>query len=356
LSDNPAIIYRMKKIYYFIVLLLSINTAAKAQDIHFSQVLETPVFLSPANTGFFNGYFRAIANYRNQWAPMGKPYQTIAVSLDGGLFKSKKRKAFVGLGLTVFNDKAGSAALQKTNALLNVSGVLKVSKRSALSVGLAGGADATNGNYSKLTYANQFDGNTIDASKPTGESVVYRQFTTTDISAGMAYEFSKVTVDQDHDDIMSFRISVAALHLNQPKQEFGAGSSYRLPVRYIGALTSRYDFEDTKFSVTPTFVIQKQSQAWEFITGSYIKYRTGVGTKVTGQKTVNAMGFGVFYRSQDAFISKLIYEMGDYAIGLAYDFNVSGYRTASKYMGGFEISLRYNNLASSLFESRSEFK
>ncbi|MGZ3900764.1 MAG: PorP/SprF family type IX secretion system membrane protein [Bacteroidia bacterium] len=347
----------MKKIYFFFALLfIALSGNIKAQDMHFSQVFETPLFLSPANTGFFNGYFRAIANYRNQWSAMGKPYQTIGLSIDGGLFKSKKRKAFVGLGLTVFNDKAGYASLQKTTALLNVSGILKMSKRSVLSVGLAGGADATNGNYNKLTYANQFDGNTIDPTKPTGESVVFRQFTTTDISAGMAYEYSTVKVDQDHDDVQSFKISIGAFHLNRAVQDYGAGSSYRMPVKLVGAITTRYDFEDTKFSVTPAFVIQKQAQAWQYITGTYIKYRTGVGTKVTGQKTVNAMGFGLFYRSYDALITKLIYEMGDYAIGLAYDFNVSGYRTASKYMGGFEVSLRYNNLASSLFEARSEFR
>jgi type IX secretion system PorP/SprF family membrane protein len=347
----------MKKIYFFFALLFATLTGSlKAQDIHFSQVFETPLFLSPANTGFFNGYFRAIANYRNQWSPMGKPYQTIGLSLDGGLFKSKKRKAFVGLGLTVFNDRAGYAALQKTTALLNVSGILKIDKRGVFSVGLAGGADATNGNYSKLTYGNQFDGNTIDPSKPTGENVVYRQFTTTDIAMGMAYEYTKITVDQDADDIQSFKISAGFFHLNKPTQEYGAGSSYRLPVKLVGALTTRYDFEDTKFSVTPSFIIQKQAKAWQYITGTYIKYRTGVGTKVTGQKTVNAMGLGLFYRSYDAFIAKLVYEMGDYAIGVAYDFNVSGYRTASRYMGGFEVSLRYNNLASSLFDARSEFK
>jgi type IX secretion system PorP/SprF family membrane protein len=346
----------MKKIYFIFFILLVSAAGMRSQDIHFSQIMETPVFINPANTGFFNGYFRASANYRSQWSAMGKPYQTIGVSLDGGLFKSKKRKAFVGLGLTVFNDRAGAAGLSKTNALLNVSGILRTSKRSVLSVGLAGGADATNGNYNKLTFGSQFDGNKIDSDRPTGESVVYRQFTTTDLAAGIAYEYSKVKVDEDHDDVSSFRISASAFHLNRPRQEFSAASNFRLPVRYVGAITSRIDFEDTKFSITPGFLIQKQAEAWQFITGSYIKYRTGVGTKVTGQKTVNSMGLGMYYRSKDSFITKLLYEMGDYAIGLAYDFNVSGYRTASRYMGGFELSLRYNSLASSLFDSRSEFK
>jgi type IX secretion system PorP/SprF family membrane protein len=347
----------MKKInIVFGLLLLGVTSGVKAQDIHFSQVFETPLFLSPANTGFYNGYFRAIANYRSQWSAMGNAFQTVAISVDGGLFRSKKRKAFLGLGLTLFNDRAGVAALQKTNALLNVSGILKLSKRSVLSVGLSGGADASNGNYSKLTYGNQFDGNAIDPNRITGESVVYRQYTTTDIGAGAAYEYSKVISDNDHDDVTSFKVAIGAFHLNRPVQDFGAGSAYKLPIRWAATLTGHIDFEDTKFSVTPAFVFQQQGVAWQYVIGTYVKYRTKVGTKVTGQKTENGFGLGLFYRGKDAFIYKLLYEIGDYAIGLSYDMNVSGYRTVSKYYGGLEVCLRYNNLGGSLFESRREYK
>ncbi|MBA2613478.1 MAG: PorP/SprF family type IX secretion system membrane protein [Bacteroidetes bacterium] len=347
----------MKKIVYIFSLLLVICVAdLKAQDNHFSNINEAPLFNSPANTGFFNGYFRAIVNYRSQWAAMNKAFQTIAVSVDGGLFKSRRRKAFLGMGLTVFNDKAGSANLQKTNALLNVSGIIKTGKRSAFSVGIAGGVSSNNANYSKLTYASQFDGNNIDNTIASGETVVYRQFTTTDIAAGAAWEYSKVKTDQDHDDVSSIKISVGAFHLNKPVQDFGPGSAYRIPVRTTGQIITHFDFEDTKFSVTPTLLYSRQGQAWQFVTGSYIKYRVKVGTKVTGQKTENGIGIGLFYRSKDAIIPTLIYEVGDIAFFTSYDINVSGYRAATRYAGGFEIGFRFNNLASSLFESRSEFK
>ncbi len=336
--------------------MLGITSGVKAQDIHFSQVFETPLFLSPANTGFYNGYFRAIANYRSQWSAMNNAFQTMAISVDGGLFRSKKRKAFLGLGFTLFNDRAGAAAMQKTNALLNVSGIVKLSKKSVMSVGLSGGVDATNANYNKLTYSSQFDGNSIDINRVTGESVVFRQFTTTDIAAGAAYEYSSVKADNDHDDVTAFKIAVGAFHLNKPTQDFGAGSKYKLPVRLAVTATGRVDFEDTKFSLTPAIVYQKQGVAWQYVVGSYIKYRTKVGTKVTGQKTENGIGVGIFYRGKDAFIYKLLYEIGDYAIGLSYDMNVSGYRTVSKYYGGLEVCLRYNSLGGSLFESRREYK
>jgi type IX secretion system PorP/SprF family membrane protein len=347
----------MKKIYYFFALLvLGLAEGVKAQDIHFSQILETPLFLSPANTGFFNGYFRATVNARNQWSSMGNPYNTGAVSLDGGLFKSKRRKAFMGLGFTFFQDVAGAAKISNTNALLHISGVVKLSKRSIFSAAICGGVDATNGNYNKLTFGSQFDGNQIDPGRSTGETAVYRQFTTTDIGAGLAYEWSKVKSDQDHDDVTSFRVTAGAYHLNQPNQEFAVGTDYRLPVRWVGTANARLDLQDTKFSLVPAFVAQKQYQAWEYVAGSYIKYRTKASTKTTGLKAENAMGAGLFYRSNDAFIFALLFEMNDYAIGLSYDMNVSNYRTASKYVGGFEISLRYNRLVSSLFEARNEYK
>lgn len=73
-----------------------------AQDVHFSQIQESPLWLNPANAGFMDGYFRAVANYRNQWASMGKAYQTMAVSVDASVLKSKKSKAYLGLGLFVY--------------------------------------------------------------------------------------------------------------------------------------------------------------------------------------------------------------------------------------------------------------
>ena len=347
----------MKKINYFSALFIFTlsGVVMRAQDIHFSQVHETPLFLSPANTGFYNGYFRAIANYRNQWAAMNNAFQTGALSLDGGLFKSKKRPAFMGIGMTFFYDQAGAARIRNTTALLNVSGLLKMGRNSALSVGLAGGTAATNANYTSLTYASQFNGNFLDPAATAGEPL-YRQYTTVDVAAGIAYEFAKYKRDQDHDDVSSFKIALGAFHLNRPVQEYGPGSNFKMPVRWTAAFTSVFDLEDTKFTLTPTVLYQAQGSAEELFVGSYVKYRMSTGTKVTGEKTQNAIGLGLFYRWKDAIVAKLIFDLGDYSVGMAYDANVSGYRTASNGVGGFEISLRYNRLASSLFESRKEFK
>lgn len=359
----------MKQFKYFVLIsILALSLNLNAQDIHFSQVGETPLLINPANTGFYNGYFRAIANYRSQWASMGKAFQTINFSADAGLFKSKRRKTFLGLGFVLFQDKAGAAKLTKTTAMVNLSGLVKINKKSVLSCGIYGGAIGNNANYNNLTFASQFNGNEINPETANGESVVFRSFTTTDVGAGLAYEFATVKIDQDHDDVTKVRIGFAAYHLNRPKQEFAPGSSYRLPIRWVGSVFSNIDFEDTRFTLTPTFLIQKQGQkdktipnvykmrgAFEYLVGSYLKVRMATGTKVTGEKTQNAIGFGLFYRSKDAIIPKLLLELGDFGIGMAYDVNVSSYRAASRNMGGFEVSLRYNKLANSLFATRREY-
>ena len=354
-----------------IIVLVFVLTGAletKAQDIHFSQVCETPLLLNPANTGFFPGYFRAIVNYRNQWQSMGQAFKTVNLSVDAGLFKSKRRKAFLGIGFVLFQDKAGSAKLTRTHAMVNLSGIVKLSKKSVLSAGLYGGAIGTTANYNNLTYASQFDGNAINRELASGENSVFRNFTTTDLGMGIAYEASSVKIDTDHDDVTKVRFGLAAYHMNRPKQEFSAGATYRIPMRLVATLFSNIDFEDTRFTLTPTFILQKQGKkdksipadykirgAYEFVTGSYLKVRLATGTKTTGEKTQNAIGFGLFYRSKDALIPKLVVELGDYAIGMSYDVNISGYKTASKSNGGFEVTLRYNRLANSLFDTRSEF-
>lgn len=359
----------MKQFKSFVLLSILVSGFnLTAQDIHFSQVAETPLLINPANTGFYNGYVRTIVNYRSQWASMGKAFQTINFSADAGLFKSKRRKAFLGLGFVLFQDKAGSAKLTKTTAMVNISGLVKVSKKSVLSCGIYGGAVGNTANYNNLTFASQFNGNEIDPQAANGESVVFRSFTTTDVGAGLAYEFGTVKLDQDHDDVTKVRVGFAAYHLARPKQEYAPGSTYRLPIRWVGSIMSNIDFEDTRFTLTPTFVMQKQGQrdksipsvypirgAFEYVVGSYLKVRMATGTKVTGEKTQNAIGFGLFYRSKDAIIPKVLLELGDFGIGMSYDVNVSTYRSASRNMGGFEVSLRYNKLANSLFATRREF-
>lgn len=325
------------------------------QDVHFSQFNETPLLINPANTGFFNGYFRASALYRDQWASMGKAFQTMLVSVDGGLFRNVRRSAFMGIGGTIFQDQAGYAKFRKLNALLHLSGIIKLSKKHSLSAGICVGALNTNANYQKLTFASQFDGNKIDAERPTGENVFFRSFTTTDVGAGLAYYFQNLFPDNDQDDVWWIRAGVGAYHLNRPMQDFFADNNSRLPVRWTGNFSASFDIVDTRLNLSPSFLFQSQKPFKEIVGGSYLKFKMKGGTKFTGQYARTYVGIGFFYRDKDALIPKLIYEGGKFSVGLAYDINISSYRMASRYMGGFELSVKFHSLAGSLFETQREY-
>jgi type IX secretion system PorP/SprF family membrane protein len=91
----------------------------KSQDLHFSQYLETPTTLNPALLGL-NYDNRVIANYRTQWGVMGKSYQTMGLSYDGGTGKKLKGKR-IGYGFNIIRDVAGDAKLSSLLPSLGVS-------------------------------------------------------------------------------------------------------------------------------------------------------------------------------------------------------------------------------------------
>lgn len=358
----------MKKISILSFLLISLLASeVKAQDIHLAQIQEAPLVYNPANTGFFPGYYRVIGGYRNQWASMGKAYSTMGLSVDGGVFRNRYKNAFLGVGLNIFKDEAGAAKLSQTLANFNIAAILKASKKVVLSAGVYGGVSINSAQYAKLTYASQFNGTEIDPALPSKESVIYHNFTSSDFGAGLAYEWSTAKIHNDRDDIKSIRVGVAAYHLNKPEQDYGSNTyvdatgktvtidGYRMPVKYVGSIISRFDINNTKLSITPTVIYMMQGPATEITAGTYLKYRLKNGTKITGEKVENSIGIGMFYRVDDAIIPQVLIDMGTYAIGLSYDANVSSYRKASRTVGGFEISLRYNKLADALFNKRSEY-
>ena len=341
----------MKKYLYILLLITSILSA---QDVHFSQIQESPLWLNPANTGFFNGYLRAVANYRNQWASMGNPYQTMSLSVDGSALKTKKNKAYLGLGLFVFNDKAGVANIGTTQVQFHLNAILKTSKKSSMSGGINLGYNQNSANYAALTYGNQFTGKDIDKNIASGENVTYKSFVNMDVGAGINYEYSSANVDMVRDDIFSIKFGAAVHHINQPTQKFSSGSSYQLPMRFVGNVQARIDFKDTKISLLPSLIYLRQGTAQEINIGTHIRYRFKNNTKITGAKTETGINIGLYYRVGDAVIPQVNLDMGQYAIGLSYDFNLSKYTQVSRSQGGFEIYLKFMTLDNALFKRRRE--
>ncbi|HET6992153.1 MAG TPA: type IX secretion system membrane protein PorP/SprF, partial [Bacteroidia bacterium] len=122
--------------------------------------------------------------------------------------------------------------------------------------------------------------------------------------------------------------------------------------RFVVHGTGRIDIPGTKWSVRPSAYYMWQGYQNELLFGSMIRYRIKNGTKITNFFSESGLGFGIHYRWKDAIIPQLYYDLGDIFIGVSYDVNISKYTAASKYQGGFEVTLRYANLNGALYKNK----
>ena len=344
----------MKKIIFFFSLVLT-TFFGIAQDIHFSQFSETPLLINPANVGFFDGYQRAILNYRSQWTSAGSPFKTMAASVDGEIGLKRNRTTYIGIGGTIYQDVAGAANWKQFEGTLYSSAVVKVAKKSHVSLGLGAGYAQNSANFSSLTFGNQYNGQEFSTELPSFENFQFRKYSYLDLSTGMVFEYKNTTVNFDRNDLFDLRVGLAAYHLNQPKLQFATSSDQKLDRRLTAFVEGRYDLKGTNISFLPSLIFMQQGKFSQINTGLLTRLRFLNQTKITGVRHETALLIGAYTRIGDAIIPQVFLEMFGFNIGLSYDYNISSYKTATNGTGGFEISLKWTNLRDGLFKQGREF-
>ncbi len=341
----------MKRFCFSLGILVFASRALSAQDIHFSQITETPMHINPANTGLFDGLFRVTMNYRSQWASMGNPYTTAAAAFDMPLMYAKNR-AYIGVGAFIYRDQAGDSKFGTFQASLSATGIVPLNDFNKLSVGLQAGFAQRSATVADLQWENQYINGSYDPTAGSNEGNMLTSFPYADFSGGVVYQFRSVAGNLMGKDVAEFSVGVAAFHLNKPEQKFHQGGGIRQDMRFVFHSNGRFDFAGTRWSLRPSGYFMKQSSASEFLIGSLVRYRIKNGTKVTNFFSESGIGAGVHYRWKDAIIPQLYYDLGDIFIGVSYDVNISKYTAASKYNGGFEVTLRYANLNGALYKNK----
>lgn len=100
--------------------LLCFAWSLQAQDIHFTMFNMSPLTVNPAHTGAFLGTIRIGGIYRSQWNSSlgGDGYSTPSVYADSPfLAVGKKKRDWLGIGVAIVQDNAGTNGL-KTNSFL----------------------------------------------------------------------------------------------------------------------------------------------------------------------------------------------------------------------------------------------
>ncbi len=324
-------------------------TSVIAQDIHFSQFWMTPLLLNPAQAGAQED-LRAVINYKNQWNSVAQPYTTGNVSFDMKL--GKKKHSFPGIGINVAQDKSGDPYIKTLQAGLALAGHVSLNDKSRIGAGLYAGMIQRTAGYSGIQWMNQYNGSSYDASLPSGEPTISNSIMNFDVGGGLNYEYRKNEKYMTGNDNRRFTAGVSVFHINKPANSF-YNTVEKLNMKVTGYANAEIGLANSNISIVPGVIYSQQGSSAEFLAGTMFQYQLKADSKYTGYVKASSLSLGAYYRGKDAVIATALFKISQYAIGLSYDINVSGLKTASNGRGGFEISLRFVNPSPFLYKNSS---
>jgi type IX secretion system PorP/SprF family membrane protein len=311
-----------------------------AQDVHFSQLTETPLLLNPATAGLSHN-LEAIINFKDQWKSVSStPYRTFNVSGDMAFLK-KQNGTHMGVGLDVFSDKAGDGQMGTTTGQLHLSGILAANDRNLISVGLYSGFGQRSLTYGNLYWDRQYDGMTFDATRPTGELETFGNHTYLDFGAGVAWFYGKGHGTISSNDGMNFTAGFSLQHINKPVYSFYGAGDQKLPMKIVAHGNAEIGLKNRNVVLEPSYIVAIQGGHHEINLGMMFKYLMQDASHYTARKKPAAFMLGGYYRVADAAVLAAGYEFSGLRLCMSYDLNLSDLKVASKARGGFEVALRY---------------
>ena len=305
---------------------LSFSKGAFAQDLHFSQFMNSPLVTNPANTGFMtDGDYRLGVNYRNQWSSiMAVPYKTMSAFGDVQAMQNQDNTGWLGIGGLILRDVAGSGNLTSTKIYGSVAYHQMINAGSLLSLGFNAGWANKQINVSDLKFPDQFDGKFFDNHLPTGVVLAKNNISYVDMQAGMNYAYFPT-------GNMYLNVGVSAMHVNRPRESFFEGGENRIPVRYTAFINGSFKPNDMLI-INPNVYASYQARSYEVVGGLNAHYNlSGDGEKIL-------IG-GLYYRYKDAIIPMLGIGLKDYTFTFTYDATMSTLRDYNNTRGAFEFSL-----------------
>jgi len=313
----------------------------RAQDFHLTHYDAAKIYLNPAMTGMFDGFYRLHANYRTQWkAVASKPFTTGALAFDMPL------KRF-GIGVQVMNNRAGIGNFNVLSAMLSAAYDLRMDKDNNhhLAFGISGGAIQKSVDVSRLTWDAQYtqsNGGSFDNTLPSNEFFGSESTWIPDAHAGMMYYFAK-----EKARVNPF-IGVSAFHVNQPTESF-FGSNNKLPIRYVTHIGGRINLSET-WQLQPRLLRMWQTNDRETVFGILASYYLqesdaflifGPTMRLSGPMFDKAKQSALGPLEDDAYAVELGLKMGRFTYRVSYDFNMSTLQPVSDGRGGVEFSLIY---------------
>ena len=309
---------QMKKLLLFVLIIGFQCPFSQGQDIHFSQFPATPLLLNPANTGFTGHFkekhyadYRVGLNYRNQWSSFINPFVTFSGFFDKMFGKEIIEGGYLGGGLVLFSDQAGTAEFTTQTVMGSVAFHmhLGMEKEHLLSLGLQGGITQKGINYDNLRFGNQYESVVYSPDASHGEQFAENSLTQPVINSGLKWQYSL-------SDELQLNAGVSLFNINQPKESFLESPDNALNNRMMVSAGATYQYND-KIAIIPAVLFAGQSKTSEIVFGSHVGYNI----KDIPLMKINGL-FGVFYRTSDAIIITPGIEYNNYRLSTPYQTDI----------------------------------
>ena len=304
--------------HLWIVFLFCLANQAFAQDIHWTQFNNNPIFQNPAGAGNFKEDLRLTANYRTQWRSVSIPFQTTAIAGD-----TKWKN--LGIGLNYFHDQVGDGKFQTNELQLSVCKPFALNTKQSLRPAFQIGFNQRQLNSNAFYFDSQYNGYIFDPTAPTNETFQTASMTKPMLGLGLIHQ---VTLKNS----IQMQSGLGIFNLTRPNQSFFSDNTQRdIRVNIFSQL--RYQYSDL-LTLEPSLQMNFQGPYREFTIGGTALYLFSKKDKIT----LNA---GLWWRAKDAFCLQFGMARGPLATALSYDFNYSSLVPASRGRGAFEISVSY---------------
>jgi type IX secretion system PorP/SprF family membrane protein len=322
----------MKKRYKLtgVVLACALYLVPCAQDLHFSQFMNSPLLTNPANTGFIpDGDYRLGVNYRNQWSSiMSIPYKTMSAFGDIQKMTNQDNTGWLGIGGVILRDVAGSGNLTSTKVYGSIAYHQMIDAGSLVSLGFNVGWVNKRIDVSNLKFPDQFDGHFFDNKLPTSVFLARNNINYVDLQVGANYAYFP-------DDRTYFNAGFSTMHVNKPRESFFDSQAdsidNRISMRHNAFINGSYKLND-QWIVNPNVYFSYQAKSWELVAGLNAHYNlSGDGEKIL-------IG-GLYYRHKDAVIPMIGIGLKDYTFTFTYDATISSLKNYNNTRGAFEFSL-----------------
>lgn len=318
------------KRFLFAIAFIVLFAKSYSQDVHFSMYNFSPLTLNAAETGYFEGDWRGIVNYREQWKSLGDPFQTVAASYDQNLYFLPGQ---FSAGFVFINDRSGNIGLNHNRFLLSLA-YKKESPVWDYSFGAQLGIIIKSFGLDGTTFPEQYNDNigAFDPGLPLSEQNLGNQKTYFDLNLG-----GLVVRKFDGGQV---KLGISTHHLNSPDVSF-FDNKINLNPRLNTYVQVRKDLASSLF-VRPLILWASHNKANQLVMGG------DVGIYTSQSDFVNELYIGVdvrdgFDRNGDAFIASLGFGIDNFDVALSYDLNYSSLSDQTNNRGAIELGIIYTS-------------